>query len=56
MKKERRTTGNRRLAKVVVQCSANTFVQAESLVRPRRMKFSDKNPALWVAAKHFGAF
>jgi len=45
----RKTGGNRRLAKVAVQCSADTFVQTESSVL--RMKFSGKNPALRVAAK-----
>ncbi|MGY4384991.1 hypothetical protein ACVWYN_002027 [Pedobacter sp. UYP24] len=51
---DRRAAGNRRLAKVAVQRSADSFVVAESSVL--RMKFSGKNPALRVAAKRYKPF
>jgi len=46
----KRSTGhNRRLAKVAVQCSADTFVVNQTLVF--RIKFCGKNRQLLVAAK-----
>jgi hypothetical protein len=46
---ERRTTaGNTDLAKVAVQCSADTFVVNQTLVF--QIKFCGKSPALRVAA------
>ena len=46
---QERHTHNSTYPKVVVQCFADTFMQAENSVL--RMKFSGKNPALLVAAK-----
>ena len=48
---ERKATHNSTYPKGGVSCFADTFVQAESSVL--RMKFSDKNPALRVAAKRW---
>jgi hypothetical protein len=42
------TTANRRLAKVAVQCSANTFVVYQGLVL--RINICGKNRQLLVAA------
>ena len=49
IKKQRRH--NTGLAKVAVQCSADSFEVVENSVL--RMKFSGKNPALRVAAKRY---
>ena len=52
---ERRTTaGNTDLAKVAVQCSADTFVVNQTLVF--QIKFCGKSPALRVAAKRYMPF
>jgi hypothetical protein len=48
---EERAAANRRLAKVAVQCSADTFVQAESSVL--RMKFSGESRHLRQAPKRW---
>ena len=45
------TGHNTGLAKVAVQCSADTFVVNESLVL--RIKFCGKNRAILVAAKRY---
>jgi len=47
----KKTAYNSTYPKGGVLCSADTFVQAESL--GLRMKFSGKNPALRVAAKRY---
>jgi hypothetical protein len=47
-----KTAYNSTYPKGGVSYSADTFVQAESLVL--RMKFSGKNPALRVAANRYG--
>jgi hypothetical protein len=44
-------TANRRLAKVTLQCSADTFMVNQSLVL--RIKFCGKNRQLLVAANRF---
>jgi len=49
--KERRAADNTGLAKVAVQCSADTFVVNQTLVF--QIKFCGKSPALWVAAKRY---
>jgi len=46
-----KTSHNSTYPKGGVSCSADTFVQAESLVL--RMKFSGKSPALRVAANRY---
>ena len=51
LNEKRCPAGNSTYPKGGVQCSADTFVQAESSVH--RMKFSGKNPALRVAAKRY---
>jgi hypothetical protein len=43
MTDDRKTGANRRLAKVAVQCFADTFVQGSTFVL--RMNISAKNPA-----------
>jgi hypothetical protein len=45
---EKQRTANRRLAKVSVQCSADTFVVNQTLVF--QIKFCGKSPALLLAA------
>ncbi len=47
---EARTT-NRRLAKVAVQCTADSFVVKQTLVF--QIKFCGKSPALRVAANRY---
>jgi len=53
LKKESRTA-NRRLAKVAVQCSADTFVVNQSLVL--RINICDKNRHLRQASKRCATF
>jgi hypothetical protein len=50
--KERNTAGNRRLAKVAVQCSADTFVVNQSLVL--RINICGANRHLRQAPKRYG--
>jgi hypothetical protein len=51
---ERKTTTNRRLAKVAVQCSADTFVANQSLVL--RINICEKIRHLRQAPKRYGSF
>jgi hypothetical protein len=54
MTRERKTTANTGLAKVAVQCSADTFVVNKSLVL--RISISGKNRHLRQALKRYAAF
>jgi len=51
---DRRPAGNRRLAKVAVQCSADTFVVSQSLVL--RINICGENRHLRQAAKRCASF
>jgi hypothetical protein len=50
---KRKPTANRRLAKVAVQCSADTFVVNQNLVL--RINICGKNRHLLVAAKRYAS-
>jgi len=52
LRPEKTTTHNTGLAKVAVQCSADTFVVNQTFVF--QIKFCGKSPALRVAAKRCG--
>ena len=52
LRADRRATDNRRLAKVAVQCSADTFVVNQSLVL--RINICGKSRHLLLAANRYG--